>query len=160
MPEPPFPLTHTETVIDDWVDYNGHMNLAYYVLIFDRGTDGFLESIGMTAALRESTGSSVFVAETHVNYHAEVMSGETVTISSRILDCDAKRLHLYHEMQVRDGTVAASSELMILHVNLNGRKVGPFPDLVAARIAEIAAKHMKYPRPQDSGRSVGIRRGT
>ena len=154
-----FPVTHSETVIDEWVDYNGHMNLAFYVLIFDRGTDGFLETIGMTAAHREATGSSVFVAETHVNYRAEVMSGEPVSVETRVIDFDSKRLHLYHEMHSPAG-VAASNELMILHVDLTSRRVCPFPVDVFESLSEIAERDMSVPRPSDVGRSIGIRRGT
>lgn len=159
MNEIAFPITHTATVTEDWVDYNGHMNLAFYVLIFDRGTDGFLESIGMTEEHREATGSSVFVAEAHVNYHAEVMAAESVSVTSRVIDYDPKRLHLYHEMHTAGG-IAASNELMILHVDLNTRRVGPFPGPVIERLSKIAERDMSVPRPADSGRSIGIRRGT
>ncbi len=159
MTEIVFPITHTETVAGEWVDYNGHMNLAFYVLIFDRGTDGFLETIGMTDKHREATDSSVFVAEAHVNYHAEVMAAETVSVKSRVLDFDQKRLHLYHEMHAPGG-IAASNELMILHVDLKTRRVCPFPAIVFERLSEIAKRDMAVPPPDDSGRRIAIRRGT
>ena len=82
MPETEPERLWEEIVSPDWVDYNGHMNVAYYVLIFDHATDAFLEKIGMNEAHREATGSSVFVAEAHITYDNEVMAGERVYVTS------------------------------------------------------------------------------
>lgn len=151
------PNIHHETVISDWVDYNGHMNVAYYVLVFDHATDVFLNSIGMNIALRESTGSSVFVAEAHVTYEDEVMEGDIVDVSSQIIGSDEKRLHLFHRMYRRsDGALAATNELMILHVNLNTRRVGPFPDPVLLQLQDIWTAHEEFSRPDQLGRVMGI----
>lgn len=151
------PIIHHETVISDWVDYNGHMNVAYYVLVFDHATDVFLESIGMNSDLRESTGSSVFVAEAHVTYNDEVMEGDMVDVSSQIIGIDEKRLHLFHRMfRQSDGVLAATNELMILHVNLNTRSVGPFPDSVMLQLKDIWSTHTDFSRPDQLGRVMGI----
>ncbi len=153
------PITHHETVISDWVDYNGHMNVAYYVLVFDHATDVFLDSIGMNHELRDTTGSSVFVAEAHVTYDDEVMEGDTVDISSQVIGIDDKRLHLFHRMYRKsDGALAATNELMILHVNLNTRRVGPFPDSVMLHLKNISAQHAEFPRPDQLGRVMGVPR--
>lgn len=151
------PIIHQETVIADWVDYNGHMNVAYYVLAFDHATDTFLESIGMNTALRESTGSSVFVAEAHVTYEDEVMENDIVEVSSQVIAIDEKRLHLFHRMYRKsDGALAATNELMILQVNLNTRRVGPFSDTVMLQLKDISAQHAELPRPTQLGRVMGI----
>lgn len=151
------PNIHYETVISDWVDYNGHMNVAYYVLVFDHATDVFLQSIGMTNELRESTGSSVFVAEAHVTYEDEVLQGDIVDVSSQIIGIDEKRLHLFHHMYRRsDGALAATNELMILQVNLNTRRVGPFSDLVLLQLQDIWAEHAEFSQPDQLGRVMGI----
>ncbi len=148
-----------ETVSPDWVDYNGHMNVAYYVLIFDHATDAFLEEIGMNEDLRAKTGSSVFVAEAHVTYDSEVMEGERVYVTSQVLDCDEKRLHLFHSMyNAKDDSLCATNELMILQVNLNTRKVGPFIDHVQSRIRGIYKAHETLAVPDKKGRVIGIRR--
>ncbi|MBO6518436.1 MAG: thioesterase family protein [Rhodospirillales bacterium] len=150
-----------ETVSPDWVDYNGHMNVAYYVLIFDHATDAFLEEIGMNEALRAETGSSVFVAEAHITYDNEVMEGERVYVTSQVLDCDEKRLHLFHAMyNAEDDSLCATNELMILQVNLNTRKVGPFIDHVQSRIRDIYKAHEPLAAPDQKGRVIGIRRKT
>jgi acyl-CoA thioester hydrolase len=151
------PIIHHETVISDWVDYNGHMNVAYYVLVFDHATDVFLDSIGMNHELRNATGSSVFVAEAHVTYDDEVMEGDIVEISSQVIGIDDKRLHLFHRMYRKsDGALAATNELMILHVNLNTRRVGPFPDPIMLQLKDISARHGEFPRPDKLGRVMGI----
>lgn len=148
-----------EIVAPDWVDYNGHMNVAYYVLIFDHATDAFLERIGMDEKLRMETGSSVFVAEAHVTYDNEVMEGEKVYVTSQVLDHDEKRLHLFHSMHnCKDDGLCATNELMILQVNLNTRKVGPFIDHVQDRIGDIYSKHRTLTDPAGKGCVIGIRR--
>ena len=149
-----------ETVSSDWVDYNGHMNVAYYVLIFDHATDALLTEIGMDEALRLETGSSVFVAEAHITYDNEVLEAERVYVTTQLLDCDEKRLHLIHTMyNCRDDSLCATNELMILQVNLNTRKVGPFPDHVQARMNDIYKVHENIAAPAQKGRVIGIRRG-
>lgn len=159
MTAPAFPTTHETTIREEWVDYNGHLNLAYYVLVFDHATDGFLDRIGMTPGHRERTGSSVFVAETHVTYLAEVIAGERVRVASRVIDIDEKRLHLYHVMsRVEDGAEVANTELMILHVDLNRRRVRPFPPDVMDALRSVAEAHMASPRPDGIGRRIGIPR--
>ena len=159
MPDSEPLALHAESVRADWVDYNGHMNVAYYVLIFDHATDALLERIGMDTERRERTGASVFVAEAHITYDNEVMQGERVRVTTQILDHDAKRLHVFHRMlREADDTLCATNELMILQVNLNDRRVGPFPDPVRARIAEIADSQAALPRPDAAGRVIGIRR--
>lgn len=148
-----------ETVLPDWTDYNGHMNVAFYVLIFDHATDEFLKEIGMNEDLRNETGSSVFVAEAHVTYDNEVMEGERVYVTSQVLDHDEKRLHLFHTMyNAKDNSLCATNELMILQVNLNTRKVGPFIDHVQTRIGDIYKDHQTLAVPDKKGRVIGIRR--
>lgn len=162
MPDTPEPTPlrlWEETVSSDWVDYNGHMNVAYYVLIFDHATDALQDKVGLDEKLRLETGSSVFVAEAHITYDNEVMEGEKVRVETQILDHDAKRLHLFHTMYNTDGSLCATNEVMILHVNLNTRKVGPFPAHVSERIASIYKEHAKLPAPEKQGRVIAVRRG-
>jgi len=150
---------HTETVQPDWVDYNGHMNVAYYVLVFDHATDAFLDQVGMNATLRETTGSSVFVAEAHITYDQEVMEGERVYVTTQLLAHDEKRLHIFHRMhRVEDDALTATNELMILQVNLNDRRVGPFREGVRERIAAVAEQQVDLAVPDAVGRQIGIRR--
>ena len=159
----PAPLDlHREIVHPDWVDYNGHMNVAYYVLVFDHATDAFLDHIGLDEEHRTTTGQSVFVAEAHVTYEQEVMEGAPLRVTTQVLDCDAKRMHVFHRMYVDDGgdvVVVATNELMILGVDLNARRVAPLADTVAANLDAMYTEHGSLARPDQAGRPIGIRRG-
>ncbi|NQW00370.1 MAG: thioesterase family protein [Rhodospirillales bacterium] len=152
------PVLHRETVIDDWVDYNGHLNVAYYVLIFDRATDAFLEQVGLDEAYRDSVGGSVFVVESHIVYEREVLLGTEVEVVSQLLNVDNKRLHLFHSMQIAGSRQqAATIEIMILHVDLQSRKSTPFAGEIISRLQTIAAAHAQISPPPHVGRRIGFR---
>lgn len=153
------PRVYDTTVRAEWVDYNGHMNVAYYVLVFDHATDAFLERLGIGDTLRRQTGSSVFAAEAHITYEREVLEDERVYVTCQLLDHDAKRLHLFLRMhRAADDTAVAAMETMILHVSLTDRRVGPFPDAVRLRTAAEAEKHLRLAKPDAVSRIIGIRR--
>ncbi len=148
---------HRETVRREWVDYNGHMNVAYYVMVFDHGTDNVLEHLGLGRAYRESTGRSVFVVESHLTYEAEVGVGEGLTVASRVIGCDEKRLHLFHAMhRDGDGRLAATNELMFVHVDLGRRRAAPFPDEARGRIEAAIAAESGAPPPPQAGRAIRL----
>ena len=152
---------HRETVLPEWVDYNGHMNVAYYVLVFDHATDEFLDHIGLDEAYRETHEGSVFVVEAHVTYENEVMEGDEVAVSTQILDADSKRLHIFHRMYKagnHDGEIIATNELMILHMDMTERRSAPMPEAIRARLLELQKRHAALPRPTQAGRTIGIRR--
>ena len=150
---------HHEKVRPEWVDYNGHMNVAYYVLVFDHATDALLDRIGLDKTHRESSGNSVFVAEAHLTYEKEVMEGDILRVSTQVIDSDQKRIHIFHRMH-SDGKddLIATNELMILSVNLKARRVTPFAQEVLANLRPIAASHRKLPRPNQAGRVIGFHR--
>jgi len=151
---------HRETVRPEWVDYNGHMNVAYYVLVFDHATDRFLDYLGLGADYRARTERSVFVVEAHVTFDREALEGDGVEVTTRLLDHDAKRLHLFHEMSRADGgELVATNELMLLHVDLETRRATPLPDDAGTRIAAVADARPGHPRPPRAGRSIGLDAG-
>lgn len=151
---------HRETVRPEWVDYNGHMNVAYYVLVFDHGTDNVLEHLGLGRQYRDSTGRSVFVVESHVTYEAEVLAGDAVAVTSRVMGCDGKRLHLFHAMhREKDGRLAATNELMFVHVDLRARRAALFPADTRARIEAAIAAQSAEPPPPQAGRTIALAAG-
>jgi acyl-CoA thioester hydrolase len=153
------PVLHHERVKQDWVDYNGHMNVAYYVLIFDHATDAFLEQAGLDETYRKTTGGSVFVVESHIIYLQEVLAGSEVEISTQVLNVDAKRLHLLHSMAVAGSDQpAATIEIMILHVNLDSRRSAPFDRVVRSRLDAISRQHSALPVPAEAGRQILFKR--
>src|SRR5512147_3221105 len=101
---------HREPVRPEWIDYNGHMNVAYYVLAFDHATDTFFDFLGLDEAYRTRTGASLFALESHIVYKAELKEGEPLRVTTQLLDCDDKRLHFFHAMY-HGGTGAFSAGL-------------------------------------------------
>ncbi|PWC56344.1 thioesterase family protein [Azospirillum sp. TSO22-1] len=151
----PFAL-HAETVRPEWIDYNGHMNVAYYLLAFDHATDAVLDHFGIGKDYAESQGRSMFVVEAHLTYAREVTQGDGLRFASTILAADAKRLHLFHEMRhAGEGFLAATAEFLLLHVDLADRRAAPFTGEMQARLAAAAQAHADLPRPPQAGRAVG-----
>src|ERR1700676_4926302 len=135
-------------VLPEWIDYNGHMNLAYYTVLFDQATDLLFDVLGLGLDYRRGTQMGTFVAETHNRYERELLVGARVRVATRIVAADEKRLYLAHEMFAQDGGQrAATQELMFLHVDLVARRVAPFPPDLHARVAAAAAAHATLPRP-------------
>ncbi|MFO1359891.1 thioesterase family protein [Plasticicumulans sp.] len=154
-PLPPYRCT----VEADWTDYNGHLNVAFYVLVFDRATDAALACCGLDGALRESAGSTVFAAECHVSYQRELPGGAPLAVDTQILGLDDKRVHLFHTLgHAEAGWPAASAEFLLLHVDLGSRRVAPWPPAVHARLAAVRSVHERLPVPAQAGRSVQLRR--
>lgn len=148
---------HQEAILPEWVDYNGHLNESYYVLIFSHATDAFMDYIGLDDATRRRTLCSLFTLENHVNYLSEVRVGTVVRVESRIVRHDAKRIQLYHEMFLPDGTEpVAAMETMQLHMDMGVRRSAPFRPEVAEKVAAIAAAHRDLPPARWSGRRIAM----
>lgn len=147
------------TVRPEWVDYNGHMNVGYYVVAFDKATDAVLDHLGLGSAYRHDHDASVFVLEAHVTYDREVGPGDGLRFSTQILDHDAKRMHVFHRMHhAEENYLAATNELMIMHVDLKTRRSAPFPADALERIETLRRNHDALPRPEAAGRTIGIAR--
>ena len=152
------PETWRETILEEWTDYNGHMNLAYYVLVFDHATDAFYPSVGLGEDYRNSTGCSSFTVEGHIAYPAELMSGDEVFCTTQLMGFDDKRIHYFHRMyHAEQGYLAATTELLAVHVDLGARRVVPMPEEIQNNLAAVLAEHSKLPKPEQVGRVIGIR---
>ena len=146
-------------VLPEWIDHNGHMNLAYYTVLFDYATDQLFELLDLGLTYRRRTDLGTFVTETHNRYERELLVGDKVRVAIQILSVDDKRLHLAHEMfRLDTGARAATQELLFLHVDLGHRRVCPFPPDLRARVHAAAAAHAHLPRPDWVGRHVGMAR--
>ncbi len=138
-----------------WIDYNGHLNVAYYNVLFDRAVDEVYELIDLGPAYLEKHKHSTMVAEAHVRYLRELRETDPVRVSVQLIDYDAKRIHLFEQLlHAEEGWVSATSENMTLHVDMAAKKVAPFPDNVLAALAAMKAAHAHLPRPQDAGRCI------
>jgi len=145
-------------ILPEWTDQNGHMNVAYYVLAFDRATDTLFNEIGVGWSYLDRTGRSTFSLAMNIDYVREVFAGDSVRIVSRLIDCDHKRIHYFHEMHhpTKD-YLAATNELLSMHVNMATRRSEPFPSDIQARLAEMKSAHAAFPLPPQVGRKLGIR---
>ena len=143
---------HTDHVRPEWLDGNGHMNLAYYVVVFDRGTDAWLDLAGLGASYRDE-GFSVFAVETHTIYRQEVGVDTPLVVRSRLVKAAGKRVHLMHEM-VSGQTEIALQEALFVHVNLATRRPAPLAAAAAARVQALAPAPGWSP-PAWLGRHVG-----
>ena len=149
---------YREVVCPEYIDWNGHLNMAYYVLIFDHATDAFYDYAGLDAGHRER-GHSNFTLESVVTYQREVKEGDPVRVTTQLLDYNHKLLHYFHRMyHAEEGFLSATNELLSLHVGLETRRSAPFSEEIMACLGEIHAAHAELPRPPEAGRVIGIRR--
>ena len=140
-----------------WIDYNGHLNMAYYNVLFDRAVDEVYELIGCGPAYLEQTRHSTFTAEAHIRYLRELRAQDPVRVTFQLLDYDAKRMHYFEELHhAEEGWLSATSESMVLHVDMIAKKTAPFPDFVAARLDRMKAAHAHLPVPEGAGRRIAM----
>ena len=142
-----------------WIDYNGHLNMAYYNVLFDRAVDEVLELLGCGADYVKSRRQSWFTAEVHVRYLRELHADEPVRVTFQLLDYDAKRMHFFEQLfHAADGWVSATSENMALHVDMGAGRTAAFPSDVATGLAQMKAAHAKLPVPEAAGRRIAMSR--
>ena len=140
-----------------WIDYNGHLNMAYYNVLFDRAVDEAYEVLGIGLDYLRQTHHSTFTAEAHVRYLRELHENNPVRVTFQLLDFDSKRIHYFEQsLHADEGWVSATSENMTLHVDMTAKKVVPFPDTVMRSLAAMKAAHARLPVPKGAGRRIAM----
>ena len=148
MPDNPLPLFHA-TIRPEWVDYNGHMSEAFYVLIFGNATDAFYDHVGLDDAFRRQENISVYTLEAHIRYLSEGHEGDTLAVETRLLACDARSLRLHHRMQRdSDGETLAITEIFAMHIDKASMRTMPFHDAPRERLAAILQEQASLPPPK------------
>jgi len=148
---------YRDVVRPEWIDHNQHMNVGYYLVVFDFATDEFFAWVGLDAAHRAAHGVTTFCLEAHVTYHREVRAGDPLRFTTVLLGHDDKRLHYIHAMyHAAEGFLAATNELMSLHVSRGTRRGAPMAPEILARLAAIQRAHDALPRPPQAGRAIGL----
>ena len=148
---------YRDRVRPEWIDHNGHMNMGYYVVVFDLATDEFFRSIGLDEAHRRASRVTTFALEAHVTYHREVREGDPLRFTTLLLGHDDKRLHYFHQMyHAEEGYLAATNELMSLHVSEDTRRGAPMAPEILERLRLIQTPHDRLPRPPQVGRRLGL----
>lgn len=145
------------TVLPEYIDANGHMNVGYYNVIFDRALDEFFKPFDLDWSYVQRTNLSTFVLETHVCYLQEVVEGDELRFTFQLLGHDAKRIHYFMAMHhAAKGYLAATSEQVLVHVDLATRRSCPFPAEHQALFARMMDGHGRLPQPAQAGRSIGL----
>nr|WP_293863205.1 thioesterase family protein [uncultured Alsobacter sp.] len=152
-------VSSTLRVKPEWIDYNGHLNMAYYGVLFDTAFDQALAAMGLGEDYVHQRGGTTMTAEWHVVYRREVKLEDQLRVTLQLIDFDDKRLHVYMEMRhATESWLAAAAESMNLHVDMGERKVRPFPPDVLATMAIMKAAHAALPRPVLLGRVMAVPR--
>ena len=150
-------VSSTVRVEKQWIDYNGHLNLAYYHVLFDRALDEAFGLAGLGPDYVDEKNASYFAAETHTLYKRELTLDDPVRTTVQLIDADEKRMHIYLEVRhANEGWISASCEILSLHVDMDTRKVSPFPPEIKRNLDIMLAAHSRLPRPPAIGRSIGI----
>lgn len=138
-----------------WIDYNGHMTEWAYLKLFGDTTDVLLAKIGAGPDY-VAGGHSFYTVESHLRHLGQARLGETVAVTTQVLGADAKRLHVFHTMTGAGGSVIASAEHMLVHVDAAAERSAPMGPAVAAAVAALVAEHAALPRPEAAGRRIGL----
>ncbi len=145
-------------VLPEWIDINGHMNVAYYLLAFDLAVDTLWGQLGITDEYIETTQCSTFAVDCHVTYQAELKESEPYVVTSQILAYDDKRIHQFQRMyHAEKEYLAATAEWLNLHVDLTSRRVKPFPESILAVLQAYTAAQGVLPKPDEAGKTMNIR---
>ena len=142
--------TYSTPVREEWIDYNGHLSEAYYVLVFGFATDTAMEVLGLGEDYRAATGCSLYTVEAHVRYVQEVNRDAQLEVRTLVAGSAQKKLHLAHEMRV-DGEIVATEEILGIHVDQTSGRATVLPEATRASAVEHTV-----PAPAWVGRSVAI----
>ncbi|WP_196502092.1 thioesterase family protein [Aestuariivirga litoralis] len=150
-------ISSLQTVESQWTDYNGHLNMAYYAVLFDRGAEEMFEGFGLGADYVKRTNCTTFTLETHTTYANELKEGEQVRVETQIIGADAKRVHYVQQMFRGDTSYLASVlEVMISHVDMNIHRTAPWPADIQQKIDAMAEQHKAVPLPYQVGHKIGL----
>ena len=146
---------HRATVAPEWLDYNGHAHESRYLQVFGDAADALFRYLGVDAAYL-AAGGSYFTVESHLSHLREAVGGDRLDVTTQLLGCDPKRLHVFHELRRSDGELLATAEQLYLHVDTTVRRAAPASAAILARLERIREAHAALPRPERAGRSIGI----
>lgn len=144
-------------VLPEWIDINNHMNVAYYVLAFDQGVDLLWTRFGITDDYIGTHNNSTFAVESHIIWQREISEAEPYFVTSQILAFDEKRIHQFMRMyHAEKHHLVATAEWMNLHVDLDVRRVVPWPEKIRTNIELFATEQGEQPWPAEAGKTMHI----
>jgi acyl-CoA thioester hydrolase len=146
-------------VLPEWIDMNGHMNVAYYVLAFDHAVDELFARLGISDEYIRKNRGSTFAVESHVTWQQELKEGERYVVTSQIAAYDAKRIHQFQRMYHADEHyLAATAEWMNLHVDLDKRRVCPWPATTLDRLRSFVDQQGAFVNSAEIGKRMNVRK--
>jgi acyl-CoA thioester hydrolase len=141
----------------EWIDFNGHLNMAYYSVLMDNAVDDAYAVLGFGPEYQKQ-GCTTYVAEFHICYVRELHEGAQTYCTFQLLDYDAKRFHSFTELWHADGWLAATGEALTLHVDQSGPRVAPMPDTILSQLEQMKQAHAALPYPDRAGRKIGLKK--
>jgi len=152
--------TRARKVPPEWIDYNGHMNVAYYTMAFDNAVDEILEErLGVGESFVREGRMGPMALQTQIHYLGELVEGAEFACDFQLIDADPKRIHFFVTMiNLGTGETAATYESLTMNVDLAARRSAPYPDWAQERIERLHTLHATLPRPPLAGNPLGIRR--
>ena len=146
---------HEESVLPQWIDYSGHLNVGYYLLPFENATRAFFRHLDLSQEYRERSNHAFFAAETHLTFEREVKLGDTLQFTTQLLGWSPKWINCLHCMIHKDeGYLAATNQLLFVHVDLETRKSAPMPQPQQQSLAQLMKAHGELPIPPQAGRAI------
>ena len=152
--------TKNQTVLAEWIDYNGHMNVAYYTLAFDKALDFFFEDVlDIGPSYVEKNKEGPFALKASYNYFSELLEGECFFVDISILDFDSKRVHLFGEMRKEKSLeLSAVFETVLMNMDLSGRKVKHYPDRVLSLFSLFKSSLVQSNIPIEIGKKISLKK--
>ena len=152
--------TKNQTVLGEWIDYNGHMNVAYYTLAFDKALDFFFEDVlNIGPSFVEKNKEGPFALKASYNYFSELLESESFFVDISILDFDSKRVHVFGEMR-KDKSLELSAvfETVLMNMDLSARKVKQYPDRVLEMFKLFKASLDQDKIPLEIGKKITLKK--
>ena len=150
-------VVYRSAVLPDWVDFNGHMRDAFYMVLFSQSVDAVMDAIGLDEAGRAATNHTLFTLEAHVNFLGESIQGEALEVHAQVLGLDAKRLHIGLSCYAPGGhALRAFSEQMLMNVDRVAHKSAPWNPAIGQRLNALADSHRTAAWPKYAGRTVAL----
>lgn len=149
--------SYRTAILPEWVDYNGHLRDAFYLLIFSYSTDALMDRIGLDDSGRTRTGHTLYTLECHLNYLNEVKLGSEVEVRTQLLALDHKRLHIHHGLHYPGSEqLLAANEQMLVNIDQRAGRSAPFDERVLEQIKALHEAQRDLPAPVHIGRVIGL----
>ena len=147
------------TVRPEWIDYNGHMNVAYYLMAADHAMEAFCARIGVGESYMKATNKSTFALDTRIIYVRELTLGAPIRITAQLVAYDSKRIHVCLQLlHGEERWMSALNEWVLVHVDLDLRRSEPLPKKTLAILSDIMAAHEGLVRHAALVRPFGLLR--